>query len=71
MAKCPVEGCTGNVRVGHLMCLGHWKVVSRKTQRDVNYTWKRYRQDPDAYTTARAAAIDEATRGDPAQDMLL
>lgn len=37
---CPVRGCTGHAQPKHVMCLEHWKRVSRSTQEAVYETWR-------------------------------
>lgn len=56
---CAVPGCGTPAKVGQLMCRGHWYMVSQKTRRDVNHTWRNYRKSPPAYTAARNQAIAE------------
>jgi len=57
---CPVGGCTDQAKPGHLMCLGHWRKVSRKTQKEV---WNTFNdRDWDAWKVASEKAIEEANR---------
>jgi hypothetical protein len=69
--ECAVPKCTTPARAAQLMCYAHWKALPKKIQRDVNFTWSRYRQDPEAYREAREAAIDAAVKAGKPQGLLL
>lgn len=60
--SCPVNGCRGTVRAGHLMCAPHWRQVPKDLQLQVWSTWRSWQRtmtddDWTAYLTARAAAL--------------
>ena len=62
MSKCPVGECPKTPKAGHLMCLGHWRLVPRKLQQAVNRTWRNYRNDRQAYHDAKDAAVRAAEK---------
>lgn len=63
---CAAPNC--DVRCDHdkLMCLPHWRLVSRETQREVWAAWRNVHRDPETYREAREKAIAEVAARDPA-----
>lgn len=43
MSACPINGCAGCVRSGHLLCLYHWNCTPIALRREVNRTWAAFR----------------------------
>ena len=41
--QCPISGCTWQVPDDRLMCLTHWKLVPKYTQRQVTVEWNAVR----------------------------
>lgn len=68
-SPCPVIGCTGLRKHGRLLCLHHWRRMSRNVQREVRLAWDAYLHAPDTerqtsllqYREAVNAAIAEAS----------
>jgi hypothetical protein len=63
MRTCPVDGCGKPIRMGMLMCLGHWRRVPKRIQHEVWATWRELRQMRSldrlaAYRMAHDCAID-------------
>src|SRR3546814_4100529 len=56
---CAVPDCITPAKIGQLMCRGHWFMVSQKTRRAVNATWRNFKKSPPSYTASRAQAIKE------------
>src|SRR3546814_13687483 len=56
---CAVPDCITPAKIGQLMCRGHWFMVSHKTRRAVNATWRNFKKSPPSYTASRAQAIHE------------
>src|SRR3546814_9055693 len=54
-----VPDCITPAKIGQLMCRGHWFMVSQKTRRAVNATWRNFKKSPPSYTASRAQAIKE------------
>jgi hypothetical protein len=68
-SPCPIIGCEVHRGAGRLLCMPHWRRVSRKTQREVWSTWDAYQhakgraERQEALIRYRAAAnkaIEEA-----------
>jgi len=64
---CPVSGCVHQVDNARLMCAVHWRLVSKRTQREVYTAWERLQRarTPENATAHRQAcerAIREASR---------
>lgn len=61
--NCPVANCVkGNLPHHILMCYNHWKMVSKKTQREVYDAWngvKNAMVGTREYLSIRQKAIDE------------
>lgn len=53
-SPCPIIGCREHRGAGRLLCLTHWRRVTRRTQREVWSTW-------DAYQHARDRAERQET----------
>lgn len=59
---CEASGCGRPVASGRLLCLPHWRMVPRDTQREVNATWATYQR-------TRAAVADKRLRYGPGEDV--
>src|SRR3546814_4443233 len=48
---CAVPDCITPAKIGQLMCRGHWFMVSQKTRRAVNATWRNFKKRSEEHTS--------------------
>lgn len=54
--RCPARGCGASLAFEHLMCRDCWGLLPRTLQREVNKTWRAFKNasPPDAMKARRA-----------------
>ena len=73
-STCYAIGCVDPVRLGHLMCYFHWRLVPKAIQVDVNatfVTWSKGKGPLTPYLIAREKALIAVAEADHVDPVIL